>query len=111
MSEHVASLKNYLLIFAALMVLTAVTIMVAFLDVGFLNTVVALGIASVKATLVVLYFMHLRYGGPLNKLFWVAGLLWLAILLSFTMSDYLTRQWMDQPRGWAQTSHVVGPKS
>ena len=111
MSAHVASLKNYLLIFAALMILTAVTITVAFVDVGFLNTVVALGIASVKATLVVLYFMHLRYGGSLNKLFWVAGLLWLAILLSFTMSDYLTRQWMDQPQGWAQTSYIFGPKS
>ena len=106
MAEHVASLKNYLLIFATLMILTGVTIAVAFVDLGFLNTVVALSIAGFKATLVVLYFMHLRYSSSLPKLFWVAGLLWLAILLGFTMSDYLTRQWMDQPEGWAQNDSL-----
>ena len=57
------------------------------------------------------YFMHLRYSGPLPKLFWVAGLFWLAILLDFTMGHYLTRQWMDQPEGWAQISHFFGTKS
>ena len=106
MAEHVASLKNYLLIFATLMILTGVTIAVAFVDLGVLNTVVALSIAGFKATLVVLYFMHLRYSSSLPKLFWVAGLLWLAILLGFTMSDYLTRQWMDQPEGWAQNDSL-----
>ena len=106
MAEHVASLKNYLLIFATLMILTGITIAVAFVDLGFLNTVVALSIAGFKATLVVLYFMHLRYSSSLPKLFWVAGLLWLAILLGFTMSDYLTRQWMDQPEGWAQNDSL-----
>ena len=65
MAEHVASLKNYLLIFATLMILTGVTIAVAFVDLGFLNTVVALSIASFKATLVVLYFMHLRHSSSL----------------------------------------------
>jgi cytochrome c oxidase subunit 4 len=101
MSEHTVSVKTYLLIFAALMVLTAVTVQVAYLDLGFMNTVVALGIASLKATLVVLYFMHLRYSGQLTKLFWVAGLLWLIFLLGFAMSDYLSRHWMGQPKGWA----------
>ncbi len=111
MAEHVAPLRNYLLIFATLMILTGVTVTVAFVDLGFMNTVVALSIAGFKATLVVLYFMHLRYSSSLPKLFWVAGLLWLAILLGFTMSDYLTRQWMDQPEGWTQISHFGGTKS
>jgi len=88
---HVLPLKIYLLIFAALLTLTALTVQVAYVDMGFMNTVVALGIACFKATLVVLYFMHLRYAASLPKLFWVAGLLWLAILLGITMSDYLTR--------------------
>lgn len=99
---HVLPLKVYLLIFGALLALTALTVQVAYVDLGFLNTVVALGIAAFKASLVVLYFMHLRYADSLPKLFWVAGLLWLAILLGITMSDYLTRQWIEQPEGWAQ---------
>ena len=101
-STHVLPLKIYLLIFGVLLVLTVVTVQVAHVDLGFLNTVVALGIAAFKSSLVVLYFMHLRYSGPLPKLFWVAGLLWLAILLSFVMSDYLSRQWIEQRQGWAE---------
>ena len=103
---HVLPLKIYLLIFAALLALTALTVQIAYVDLGFLNTVVALGIACFKATLVVLYFMHLRYAASLPKLFWVAGLLWLVILLGITMSDYLTRQWIEQPAGWAQSSSI-----
>jgi len=99
---HVLPLKIYLLIFTVLLVMTGVTVQVAYLDLGFMNTVAALGIACFKASLVVLYFMHLRYSSSLPKLFWVAGLLWLAILLTFAMSDYLSRQWIQQPRGWAE---------
>lgn len=93
------------------MILTGVTVAVPFVDLGFLNTVAALSIASFKATLVVLYFTHLRNSPPLPKLFSVAGLVWLVILLTFTMSDYLTRQWMDQPAGWAQINRLMGAKS
>jgi cytochrome c oxidase subunit 4 len=103
---HVLPLKIYLLIFGALLVLTGVTVQVAYVDLGFMNTVVALGIACFKASLVVLYFMHLRYSGALPKLFWVAGLLWLAILLAFAMSDYLSRQWIQQPQGWAESRGI-----
>jgi cytochrome c oxidase subunit 4 len=99
---HVLPLKIYLLIFAVLLVMTGVTVQVAYLDLGFMNTVAALGIACFKASLVVLYFMHLRYSSSLPKLFWMAGLLWLAILIAFAMSDYLTRQWIEQPQGWAE---------
>jgi len=106
MSEHVASIKSYVLIFVTLLVLTGVTIAVAFVDLGVVNTVAALAIAGIKASLVVLYFMHLKYGNPLSKLFWVAGLLWLSILLVFTMNDYLTRGWQLQPQGWTE-SHAL----
>ncbi|MDA1313666.1 MAG: cytochrome C oxidase subunit IV family protein [Acidobacteria bacterium] len=103
---HVLPLKIYLLIFAVLLVMTGVTVQVAYVDLGFMNTVVALGIACFKASLVVLYFMHLRYSSSLPKLFWVAGLLWLAMLITFAMSDYLTRQWIEQPQGWARNRGI-----
>jgi cytochrome c oxidase subunit IV len=106
MSEHVASIKSYILIFTALLVLTGVTVAVAYVDLGALNIVVALAIAGVKATLVVLYFMHLKYSSPLPKLFWIAGLLFFAILMVFTMNDYLTREWLVQPEGWTSVPSV-----
>jgi cytochrome c oxidase subunit 4 len=90
-SEHVTSVKTYLLVFAALMVLTAVTVAVAFLDLGVFNDVVALSIAVVKAVLVVLFFMHVLHSSRMTKLSIVAGFLWLAILIGLTLSDYLSR--------------------
>jgi cytochrome c oxidase subunit 4 len=103
MSSHVVSLKIYLVIFFTLLALTATTVGVAFVDMGgHLNTVVAISIAVFKAMLVVLYFMHLRYSGHLLKLVAASGLLWLTILLSLTMSDYLTRNWIVQPTGWTE---------
>ena len=89
--HHGPSRRTYLAIFTALVVLTVITVRVAFIDLGVMNTVVMLGVAVTKATLVVLYFMHVRYS---SRLIWVvvsAGLVWLIILLSLTMSDYLTR--------------------
>ena len=64
---------------------------------------VALGIASLKASLVVWCFMHLNHSGSLPRLFWVAGLLWLVILLGIAMSDYATRNWVP-PQGWTEVS-------
>ena len=69
MSEHVVSRKVYFLIFGALMVLTAITVWVANLDLGRWNAIVALSIAVLKATLVVLYFMHVRYSSKLTWMF------------------------------------------
>ena len=91
MSEHVTSPKAYLGVFLALMVLTAVTVYVAFLDLGALNDVVALSIAVLKASLVVLIFMHVRYSTPFTKLVVVSGVVWLIFLIVLTLSDYLTR--------------------
>jgi len=95
MSEHVVSRKIYFAIFGALMVLTAVTVWVANFDLpGPLNAILALSIAVFKATLVVLYFMHVRYSSKLTWVFVGAGLIWLIILIAFTLSDYLTRGWV-----------------
>ncbi len=87
----VTPLRTYLLIFASLMVLTAITVGVAFLDLGVLNDVVALAIAMLKATLVILFFMHVRHSRTMTKLTLVAAFFWLAILIGLTMADYLTR--------------------
>jgi len=94
MSEHIVQPRIYITIFLALMVGTALTLLAAFYDFpGPLNAVVALTIAVVKATLVVLYFMHVRYSGRLVWLVIVAALLWLVIMFAITFSDYWTRSW------------------
>ncbi|HWO01117.1 MAG TPA: cytochrome C oxidase subunit IV family protein [Blastocatellia bacterium] len=94
MSEHVVSKKTYFLIFGALMVLTTLTVFIANFDLGPLNVIVALSIAVLKATLVVLYFMHVRYSSKLTWVFVGAGFFWLAILIAFTFSDFATRSWV-----------------
>jgi len=92
MSEHIVSVRVYISIFLVLLVGTALTVWVAFLDFpGKLNTIIALAIATAKATFVVLYFMHVRYS---SRLIWVivaSALFWMGILFAFTFSDYLTR--------------------
>ncbi len=100
MSGHIVPVKIYLAIFAILIVLTGVTVWVAFAELGLMNIVVALTIAVFKATLVILYFMHVRYGSRLTWVFVGAGFFWLAILIVFTLSDVLTRDWLAVPVGW-----------
>ena len=91
MAEHVTSRKVYFLVFAALMVLTLVTWLVAQVDLGRANDVVALTIAVTKAMLVILFFMHVRYSTRMTILTATAGFFWLIILLGLTLTDYLTR--------------------
>ncbi|HEX8843649.1 MAG TPA: cytochrome C oxidase subunit IV family protein [Pyrinomonadaceae bacterium] len=95
MSEHIVSKKVYFVIFGALMVGTALTVLAAFQDLDHFfagaNTVLALTIAVIKATLVVLYFMHVRYSSRLTWVIVAAGIFWLAIMFVLTISDYLTR--------------------
>jgi cytochrome c oxidase subunit 4 len=95
--SHIASVKSYVGIFLTLMVLTVITILVAYVNLGEFNKVVALGIASVKATLVILYFMHVKYSSRLTKLVVLAGFFFLAILLALTMTDYGSRGWVQIP--------------
>jgi cytochrome c oxidase subunit IV len=91
MSEHIVPRTTYVAIFAALLVLTAVTTLVAFFNCGVLNPVVAMSIAVLKATLVVLYFMHLRYSDRLTWIVSGAAVFWLGILFVLILSDYLWR--------------------
>ena len=93
MSEHIVPTRVYYTIFAALMVGTYLTVQAAFIDLGALNTVVALAIACTKAVLVILYFMHVRYSTRLTWAVVVASVFWLGILLALTFGDYLTRPW------------------
>jgi cytochrome c oxidase subunit 4 len=95
MSEHILYPRVYVTIFLALMAGTALTIIAAYRDFpGPLNAVIALTIAVVKATLVVLYFMHVRYSSRLIWLIVGAALFWMAILFALTISDYSTRAWL-----------------
>jgi len=94
-SEHVVTpARTYYAVFVALLVLTALTYVVATQDFGWLNTPIALAVALGKASLVVIFFMGLRYNTPLTKVVAVAGLFWLLILFGLTLNDYLTRPWM-----------------
>src|SRR5438067_9433217 len=94
MSEHIVYPRVYVMIFLALLVGTGLNAWVAFYDFpGPLNAVVALTIAVIKATLVVLFFMHVRYSGRLIWLVIAAALFWLAIMFALTISDYWTRTW------------------
>jgi cytochrome c oxidase subunit 4 len=93
MSDYIVPTRTYYLIFLALMLFTAITVWVAFLDLGPFNTAVALGIAITKATLVVLFFMHVKYSTRLTWAVVAGSVFWLGILLVLTMSDYLTRAW------------------
>lgn len=92
MSEHVTSRKVYFAVFGTLMVLTFLTVFAARRDLGWANDVVALGIAVTKALLVLWFFMHLRYSTRVTVLTALAGFFWLAILISLTLNDYLTRE-------------------
>jgi cytochrome c oxidase subunit 4 len=94
MREHIVSPKIYYVIFIALTVLTVATWSIAKIDLGRMNAVVALTIAVIKATLVVLYFMHVRYSSRLTWVFVCAGFFWLAIMVALTLSDYMTRGWL-----------------
>jgi cytochrome c oxidase subunit IV len=91
MAEHVTSRKVYFGVFGALMVLTVVTWLVAQVDLGWANDVVALTIAVTKAMLVLLFFMHVRHSTRMTVLTALAGFFWLALLLGLTLADYASR--------------------
>ena len=99
MSGHVSPKSTYYAIFGALMVLTAVTVGVAFLNLGMMNFPVAIAIAVTKATLVILFFMHAKYSSTLTKMFVGTAFFFLFILLALTMTDYLSRGLKTYPGG------------
>jgi cytochrome c oxidase subunit IV len=98
--EHVVPLSTYVAVFVALLILTALTTGMAWVDMGRWNLVVALVIAVCKATLVVLFFMHAKYNKGLSRIALIAAVFWLGIMITFTLSDELTRVWEINPQPW-----------
>ncbi|MGZ5432455.1 MAG: cytochrome C oxidase subunit IV family protein [Thermoanaerobaculia bacterium] len=91
--HHQAPLTAYFVVFLALMVLTVLTVWVSRIDLGTLNTGVAMAIAVVKALVVILWFMHVIHSPRLTWIVVISSFLWLAVLFVLTFSDYLTRHW------------------
>ncbi len=97
MSAESPSVRTYTLVFVALLVLAALTTGIAYVDLGPLNTVLALAIAVIKMFLVGLFFMHLWYSRGLTRIVVLAGFFWLALLVSFTLADVFSRSWIKPP--------------
>jgi cytochrome c oxidase subunit 4 len=91
--HHVVGPKIYLLILGALLVLTAITTGAAFINMGVFSPIVALAIACFKAVLVILFFMHIRYSSKLMMLTVGAGFFTFLVLITMTLSDYISRNW------------------
>jgi cytochrome c oxidase subunit 4 len=107
MAGHISPKSTYYAIFAALMVGTAITVAVAFVNLGSFNFPVAIGIAITKATLVILFFMHARYSSRLTKLFVGTAFFFLAIMLGLTMTDVLSRGLKTYPGGAGGSGYGV----
>jgi cytochrome c oxidase subunit IV len=99
MAEHITPIKTYVAVLAALLLLLALTTWLGFVDLGrylpgpWWNVMFALAIAIIKAVMVVLIFMHVKYQSRLTWLFAAAGFVWLTILVTMSMTDYLSRNW------------------
>jgi cytochrome c oxidase subunit 4 len=111
MAGHISPKSTYYAIFGALMVLTAITVGVAFVNLGSFNFPVAIGIAIFKATLVILFFMHAKYSSTLTKMFVGTAFFFLFILLALTLTDYLSRGLKTYPGGAAGAGYGVRSES
>jgi cytochrome c oxidase subunit 4 len=105
-TQHIITpTRTYVIVWITLLVLTLATVYVAKINFGesfghqweFLSTVVALGVAVTKASLVVLIFMGVRYNTPLTKVVVLSGFFWLIIMFGLTMGDYVSRAWLGVP--------------
>lgn len=92
-ARHIVSPGIYLVILFALLLGTALTVWASYVDLGLWNPVIALAIATTKAVLVVLYFMHVKYSTKLTKLTIIAGIFMFLTLISMTLADYISRAW------------------
>jgi cytochrome c oxidase subunit 4 len=97
MKQHVTSVRTYVVIFVALLALLFATVGAAYLPMGSLHFPVAMVIAGAKAVLIVLFFMHALHSHRLTLVISVGALLWLAIMLALTLSDYLSRTSVNTP--------------
>jgi cytochrome c oxidase subunit 4 len=109
MSQQIEPQKTYIIIFLCLIALTLLTTGVAFIDLGPLNTPVALLIAFCKMLLVIYFFMHLRHSSSLVRIVLLAGFFWLALLIVLTSSDYRTRSWTPAPTSWSSSAPPTHP--
>jgi cytochrome c oxidase subunit 4 len=107
MSDHVSPIGLYITIFLALMILTAVTVAAAFVNLGQFNFTVALLIAGFKASLVVWYFMHMKWQSHLTKLTLATGLFFLVILLGMSLIDYTSRHFYGGLQGPVNPDAVI----
>ena len=89
--HHITNNKTYFIVWAALMVMTAITVYVSYINFGILNIVIALVVASIKATIVALYFMHLKFEDSITWVFALFPLSLLALLIGMTITDTFTR--------------------
>ena len=89
--HHIVSPWTYAAILGALLIGTVVTVLAAKIDLGPMNIVLALLIATIKMTLVILFFMHGKYSPRRTQLVIISGFFWLAIMLGLTLTDYTTR--------------------
>ena len=96
-TSHILPKSTYYAVYAALMVLLLATVGAAYVDLGAFNFLVSMTIAVIKAVLIALIFMHVRYNERLVWVFATAGFLWLAILIRLTLNDYFTRGWLNVP--------------
>jgi cytochrome c oxidase subunit IV len=92
-SEHIVSPKVYGVIFGALMLGTAITVIASYMELGIFNPIVALAIACTKAVLVILFFMHVKYSSRLTKLTVAAGFFTFIVLITMSLTDYISRAW------------------
>jgi cytochrome c oxidase subunit IV len=92
--HHVVPVSIYIIIFVSLMILTGLTVLASQKNFGPGNTIIAVAIAALKATLVILYFMHVRYNDNIVRIAVFAGFLWLGVMIVLTLSDYIARGWL-----------------
>ncbi len=103
---HVAPKSMYYMVFLALMVGTGLTVAAAFVDMGAMNNVVMLLFAAIKASLVILFFMHVVDANRLTKVFVAGTFIWLLVMFAFTFTDYMSREWTQMSRGWVENPTV-----
>lgn len=106
---HIVPQKIYVFTFLCLIALTILTTGVAYIDLGAMNTVAALVIAVCKATLVVLFFMGLKYHHGLTRIVIVAAVLWLSFLIILTLADTHSRDWLPHGQSWQAGAQVSQP--
>ena len=109
MSHPIVPQKTYLLVFICLIGLTLLTTGVAFLNLGPLNTPVALAIAFTKMFLVIYFFMHLKTSSGLVRVTLLAAFFWFVLLVAFIMTDYHTRSWTPTPSSWSTSAPPTHP--